>query len=87
MVLAVSVADVMMPPVLDTVVSEDWEEILVYPGGREAGSVWSTAPGGSTSGVPSSVVRMLPSAGLIKFPSAFVTRPAGTESTVPSAVV
>ena len=89
--IADSAAFTMIPPwvALELVgrVLEAMEVTEVKPGGREEGNVCSTAPCGSTRGVPSSVVRIEPSAGLIRLPSALVIRPSGTERTVPSAEV
>ena len=44
-------------------------------------------PSGNIRGVPSSVVRILPSAGLMRWPAALVTIPSGSERTLPSEVV
>merc|ERR1719209_38829 len=89
--IADSAAFTMIPPwvALELVgrVLEAIEVTEVKPGGSEEGRVCSTAPCGNTSGVPSSVVRIEPSAGLIRLPSALVIRPSGTERTVPSAEV
>ena len=63
--------------------------VTLFSTGVGAGSIVlvTSEPSGSIRGVPSSVVRILPSAGLMRWPAALVTIPSGRERTRPSEVV
>ena len=70
---------------LDTGMLADSDTMI--PEVVEATAGWRMAPSGNIRGVPSSVVRMLPSAGLIRWPDVLAMMPSGSDRTLPSAVV